>query len=336
MADLRTTYLGLELSCPIVASASPLTGRIESLRALEEAGVGAVVLPSLFEEDLAGGRELAADVLWHADEQAGEAKAYLDPLDTQRPSDYLDLIRAAKRELGVPVIASLNGSTPGGWTQYAEMLQLAGADAIELNVYSVEADQYASASNVEERVLRLLHAVRHVITVPVAVKLSPYYTALAHLTSRLADAGADGVVLFNRFVQPDVDVTAIAVRPELRLSSHDELRLPLRWIAILRGRVDLDLAATSGVHSAEDVARATLVGADVVMVASTLLLNGIGRLATMRRGYEDWLDRAGFESVGDAQGLLSQVSTPNPRAYERAQYVRAVDALSNATTTPAA
>jgi dihydroorotate dehydrogenase (fumarate) len=328
MADLRTIYLGLDLDCPIVASASPLTGRLDTLRQLAEAGAGAVVLPSLFEEDLDGADARAADVLWHTEERAGEATAYLEKLDERRPDAYLELIRSAKRELGIPIIASLNGSTPGGWTRYAELLQQAGADAIELNVYGMETDLYASSGAVEERVLRIVHAVRHVVTVPVAVKLTPFYSAFAHFAQHIADAGADGLVLFNRFVQPEIDVESLVVVPELRLSTPDELRLPLRWIAVLRGRVDADLAATSGIHTGKDVARAILAGADVAMVASTLLVNGIGRVTEMRTSLDRWLETHALESVGDAHGRLSQVACGNPRAYERAQYVQAVDALS--------
>jgi dihydroorotate dehydrogenase (fumarate) len=326
-ADLTTTYLGLTLECPLIASSSPLTGKLETLRAIVEHGAGAVVLPSLFEEEVTDGDGASSEALWHAGEQAGEAKAYMATVDRGHLDSYLDLVREAKRELGVPVVASLNGTTPGGWTRTAELLQEAGADAIELNVYSVETDPYSSGANVEERTLRLVHAVRHAVTVPVAVKLSPYYTAFANVAHRLADARADGLVLFNRFVQPDVDVSAIEVLPSLELSRPDELRVALRWLAILRGRIDVSLAATGGVHTSEDAVKAILAGADAVMMTSALLQEGIGRMRDVRHGLVTWLDANGL-TLADARGRLSQVACGNPRAYERAQYVETIGAAN--------
>ena len=255
-ADLTTRYLGLELACPLIASSSPLTGRIESLREIADEGAAAVVLPSLFEEEVADEDVPASEALWHAEEHAGEARAYMAHVDRAHLDAYLDLVRDAKRELDIPVVASLNGSTPGGWVHTAEWLQQAGADAIELNVYSVETDPYTSGANVEERLLRLVVAVRQAVSVPIAVKLSPYYTAFAGLAHRLADARVDGLVLFNRFVQPDVDVTRIEVSAGLELSRREELRVALRWLALLHGRVDVSLAATGGVHTAEDAVKA--------------------------------------------------------------------------------
>jgi dihydroorotate dehydrogenase (fumarate) len=326
-ADLTTTYLGLTLECPLVASSSPLTGKVDSLRAIAEHGAGAVVLPSLFEEELADGDGPPSDALWHADEHAGEAASYMARVDHAHLAAYLDLVRDAKHELDIPVIASLNGATPGGWTRTAERLQEAGADAIELNVYSVETDPYASGASVEERMLRLVLAVRREVSVPIAVKLSPYYTAFANVAHRLAEARADGLVLFNRFVQPDVDVTAIQVAPGLELSRREELRVALRWLAILRGRVDVSLAATGGAHTTEDAVKAILVGADVVMTTSALLRDGIGRMRDIRDGLAAWLDEHDT-SLADARGRLSQIACGNPRAYERAQYVETVGAAN--------
>ena len=217
-ADLTTTYLGLTLECPLIASSSPLTGKLQSLRALAEHGAGAVVLPSLFEEEVTDDDGAPSDALWHTDEHAGEAKAYMANVDLGHRDSYLDLVREAKRELDIPVVASLNGTTAGGWTRTAELLQEAGADAIELNVYAVETDPYASGANVEERTLRLVHAMRQTVSVPIAVKLAPYYTAFANVAYRLADVPVDGLVMFNRFVQPDVDVSKIEVSPGLELS----------------------------------------------------------------------------------------------------------------------
>lgn len=322
--DLRTRYLGLDLDCPLVASSSPLTATLSSMRELEEAGAGAVVLPSLFEEELVGeGDERAADVLWHLEDAAGEAGSYLDVIDAGRLESHLDLVRDAKQELSIPVIASLNGSTPGGWTRTAELLQQAGADAIELNVYDVEPDIHATAVAVEDRTLRLVHAVRRVVSIPVAVKLSPFYTAFAGMARALADVPVDGLVLFNRFLQPNVDCETLEVKPELTLSDRDELRLSLRWIAILHERVPVSLAATSGVHTGEDAFKAILVGADVAMMASALLLDGPQRLGLARAALEECLEARGFASVGAARGRLSQAAYGNPRAFERAQYVRA-------------
>ena len=321
--DLHTRYLGLELECPLVASASPLTGELASIHELADAGAGAVVLPSLFEEELVvAGDEHAADVLWDDADVPGGATAYLDRIDRSHLESHLDLVRDATRELDIPVIASLNGSTPGGWAKTAELLQLAGADAIELNVYGIETDRYTSAGNVEDRVLRLVHAVRNVVTVPVWVKLSPFYTAFANFAYQLGEVPVDGLVLFNRFLQPRIDLATLEVEPELTLSHRDELRLPLRWIAILRDRTPISLAATSGVHTGDDAARAILAGADVAMMTSALLTDGISRLTQTRQGLEHVLEAHGFASVIAARGRLSQSSADDPRAYERAQYVR--------------
>ena len=326
-ADLTTTYLGLELECPLIASSSPLTGRLESLREIADQGAAAVVLPSLFEEEVAEEDVSAEDALWHAEEHAGEARAYMAHVDRAHLDAYLDLVRDAKRELDIPVIASLNGSTPGGWIHTAEWLQEAGADAIELNVYSVETDPYMSGANVEERLLRLVVAMRQAVSVPIAIKLSPYYTAFASLAHRLAEARADGLVLFNRFVQPDVDVARVEVSAGIELSRQEELRVALRWLALLHGRVDVSLAATGGIHTSEDAVKAILVGADAVMMTSALLREGIGRMRDVRDGLAAWLGENEL-SLTDARGRLSQVACANPRAYERAQYVETMGAAN--------
>jgi dihydroorotate dehydrogenase (fumarate) len=303
-----------------------LTGQLATLRELADAGAGAVVLPSLFEEELVRDTDRAADELWKRDEQAGAARAYLasDAIDAGRLESYLDLLRTAVRELDIPVIASLNGSTPGGWTNIAQLLQEAGANAVELNVYGVETDAYTSSAAIEDRLFRLVRSVRNVITVPLAVKLSPHYTAFAHVAHGLVDTGCNGLVLFNRFYQPNVDLASLDVVPELHLSTREELRLPLRWIAILRGRVPMSLAATTGVHTGDDVLKAILVGADVAMMASSLLLNGPGRVRDSLASLSAWLDLHGIASVDAARGRLSQEACANPRAFERAQYVRAL------------
>ena len=322
--DLRTRYLSLELTNPIVASASPLTGDLDTLAALEEAGAAAVVLPSLFEEQIEHEEVSLHETLELGAHSFGEALTYFPEMDDYNtgPGRYVEHVAAAKQALSIPVIASINGVTPGGWVRYAELLQHAGADAIELNVYAVETDTYASAASVEDRTLRLVSRVRSAVTVPLAVKVGPYYTAFANVAQRLSDARADGLVLFNRFLQPDIDLETLSVKPELHLSSPDEVRLPLRWIAILHGRVPLSLAATSGVRSAEDVVKLVLAGADVVMVASELLRRGPQVVTELRDGLRDWLAEREYASVEQAKGSMSQASCGDPHAFERAQYVR--------------
>jgi len=256
----------------------------------------------------------------------GEALTYFPEMDDYNtgPGAYLEHVARAKELLSIPVIASINGVSPGGWVRYAELLQQAGADAIELNVYSVETDPYTSAASVEDRTLRLVSRVKSVLSVPLAVKVGPYYTALAHTASRLAEAGADGVVLFNRFLQPDIDLETMSVRPELHLSGNEELRLPLRWGAILRGRVPLSLAATSGIQTADDVVKLLLAGADGVMLASALLRRGPDLMRELTTGLTAWLAEREYVSVEQMKGSMSQEACGDPRAFERSQYVRAI------------
>jgi len=324
--DLRTTYMGLELSSPLVASASPLTGDLGTLRALEEAGAAAVVLPSLFEEQVEHEAAQVHQVLEQGTHSFGEALTYFPEMDDYNtgPDEYVEHVAAATAELGIPVIASLNGVTPGGWVRYADLLQQAGADAIELNIYAVETDMYASAASVEDRTLRLVSQVNAAISIPLAVKVGPYYTAFAHFAERLSEAGAAALVLFNRFLQPDIDLETLTVRPDLQLSTRDEMRLPLRWIAILRGRIGAQLAATSGVQATDDVLKLLLAGADVVMLASHLLRRGPGLLTELTDGLNEWLAHNEYESISQLRGSMSQESCGNPRAFERAQYVRAL------------
>ena len=323
--DLTTTYLGMELTSPVVASASPLTGHPPSLRALQAAGVGAVVLPSLFEEqishestEVARMQQTGAGV--HPEAPAG----YTPPLDGYNHGAvrYLGLLREAKAVLDVPVIASLNGVTRGGWTAYARMLVDEGADAIELNLYRVAASTDVTGRQVEAEALDLVEAVAAASDVPVAVKLSPYYSALANLAVSLVDAGAAGLVLFNRFYQPDIDLATLSVGPHLVLSSSDELRLPLRWMALLHGRVAGSLAASTGVHAPEDVVKVLLAGADVAMTTSALLREGPAHVGVLREGLRDWLQAHGYGSAAQARGAVSQTATADPEAYERAQYLR--------------
>ncbi len=324
--DLSTTYLGLKLASPLVPSASPLTANLDMLKRLEEAGAAAVVLPSLFEEQIEHDQIDLHALLEYGTDSFGEALTYFPELDVYNAGseDYLEHLAAAKEALSIPVIASLNGVSTGGWTRYASLVQETGADALELNVYAVETDPDASAASIEERTLQLVARVREAVTIPLAVKVGPYYSAFANIARHLADAGADGLVLFNRFLQPDIDLETLEVTPQIALSSSAELRLRLRWIAILRGRVPASLAATGGVHTAEDVLKLLLVGADVTMLASALLQRGPELLAELRADVEAWLTEREYESVEQLKGSMSQASCPDPAAFERGNYMRAL------------
>jgi len=324
--DLTTTYLGLRLRNPIVASASPLTGNLDSLRALEEEGVAAVVLPSLFEEQIEHEQVDIHELLEHSTHSFAEAVTWFPELDDYNtgPGSYLEHLALAKELLDVPVIASLNGASVGGWLRYARLCEEAGADALELNVYAVETSPDRAAEEVEERTLALVREVRAAVSIPLAVKVGPFYSAFPHMAARLAGAGADGLVLFNRFLQPDIDLETLEVAPWLPLSSPVELRLPLRWIAILRGRVDVDLAGTTGVHDWQGALKLLLAGANAVLVASALLRRGPPVVRELLAGIETWMEEREYASVEQLQGSLSQVSGPDPAAFERANYMRAL------------
>jgi dihydroorotate dehydrogenase (fumarate) len=322
--DLRTSYLGLDLRSPLVASASPLTGDLDGLRRLEQAGAAAVVLPSLFEEQIT--HELVEiDRFFSVGlEPLPEATAYPAKLDDYNTGlwSYLALAEKASRTIGIPVIGSLNGVTTGGWVRHATRLEEAGVAAIELNLYDVATDPAVGGVELEARYLDVVAAVRAAVRVPVAVKLSPYFTAVANMAVRLVDAGADGLVLFNRFYQPDLDLDALDVRPRLVLSTSDELRLPLRWTAILYGRVRASLAVTTGVHTGKDAAKALLAGADVVMMASALLRGGPERLREVEHELVVCLAGRDLTALAEVRGRLSQLSAPDPTGYERAHYMR--------------
>jgi dihydroorotate dehydrogenase (fumarate) len=322
--DLRTRYLGLELRSPLVASASPLTGDLDGLRRPERAGAGAVVLPSLFEEQIS--HELAEiDRLFASGQPARPGPPpYPRELDDYNAGlwTYLALAEKAKETLAIPVIGSLNGRSLGGWVRHATRLQEAGVDAIELNLYDVAADPAVGSAELEAGYLELIAAVKAAVRVPVAVKLGPSFTALANMAVRMVGAGADGLVLFNRFYQPDIDLESLSMRPRLQLSTPEELRLPLRWTAILYGRVRASLALTSGVHGGGDAAKALLAGADVAMLASALLLHGPEHLRTVERQLITLLRRSGIASPAAARGMLSQQGVPDPAAFERANYLQ--------------
>jgi dihydroorotate dehydrogenase (fumarate) len=329
-ADLRTQYLGLDLANPIVPSASPLGADLEILKRLEDAGAAAVVLPSLFEEQIEHEAITLHQALETGRESFAEAITYFPELDDYNtgPDTYLAHLAAAKDALSIPVIASLNGSSRGGWVRYAHEIEQAGADALELNVYAVEADTAETAETVETRILDTVRAVRAEVQIPLAVKIGPFFSALAHLATRLVVAGANGLVLFNRFVQPDIDLETMSVRPEVQLSTRQELLLPLRWIAILYGRVPISLAATSGIHEGEDAVKALLAGADVTMTASALLRQGPEHLAKMLAGVAAWLDENEYTSIEQLKGSMSQLSCPDPAAFERASYMQALISFS--------
>jgi dihydroorotate dehydrogenase (fumarate) len=328
--DLRTRYLGLELAHPIVASASPLTSSIDGLKKLQDAGIAAVVLKSLFEEQIEHEEMAAHNLMMYGAELSPEAQGFFPELTySTGPDSYMALIREAKRALRVPVIASLNGYTPGGWTSIAHQCQEAGADAIELNVYFLAASIDDTSASVEQRYIDLVESVTKQVSIPVAVKVAPYFSAMANMAARLARAGAKGLVLFNRFLQPDILLDELEVAPHLVLSTSDELRLALRWIAILRGRVDASLAATGGAHTPEDVLKLLLAGADCVMLASSLLMRGPNHVGALVKGIEAWMSEREYVSVAQMKGSLSQESCPDPDAFERANYMKALKSYTS-------
>ena len=322
-ADLSTAYLGLQLASPVVASASPLTGEVRTARAIAEAGAAALVMPSLFEEEILQEEIELNRALEAGAEHFAEALDYFPSVrEIATAADrYVAALADLKAAVDVPVIASLNATTTGGWVRYATRLADAGADAIELNLYTVAADPSRAAADVEEEKLAVVADVRRAIDVPLAVKLSPYFSSLAYFACRLTEAGADGLVLFNRFYQPDVDLDALDVVPKLELSSPWELRLPLRWLAILRPLLPrTSLAATSGIASGTDAAKAIAVGADVAMMTSAILRHGPGHVATVLDGLQRWLDDNDYESVAQLRGSMSHATTADPAAFERANY----------------
>jgi dihydroorotate dehydrogenase (fumarate) len=324
--DLTTTYLGLRLRTPLVPSASPLSERIDGIRQMEDAGAAAVVLYSLFEEELVRDQwELQHHLDEHTDTFA-EALSFFPAPARPRigPEAYLNHIRRAKEAVDIPIIASLNGSSLGGWTAFAQQIEQAGADALELNVYTIPTNPEQSGEAVEGLYLDILRAVKAVVQIPVAIKLSPFFSNMAGMARQLDLAGADGLVLFNRFYQPDIDLDTLEVWPHVLLSTPQDLRLPLRWIGILHGRVAADLAATGGVHDAADVVKLLLVGARITMMASALLRHGIDHLRLVEQRLQHWLETHEYESVHQLQGSLSQRYAPDPGAFERAQYLRAL------------
>lgn len=329
MPDLSTTYLGLNLSSPLVPSASPLSRSLDNIKRMEDAGAAAVVFYSLFEEQINHESQELDFYLSRGTQSFAEALTYFpEPREfTLTPDQYLEHVRKAKAAVSVPIIASLNGVSSGGWIKYARKIEEAGADALELNMYFVPTDADTRSDVLEDMYVDLLVDVQRTVKIPVAVKLSPFFTSLPHTAQRLVRAGAKGLVLFNRFYQPDFDLEALEVvaRPELStLHTPQALRLPLRWIAILYSRLPVDFALTSGVHTAEDAIKGVMAGASITMMASELLQNGIGRLAAIKADMHRWLEEHEYESVTQMRGSMSQKSVAFPAAFERAHYMRAL------------
>jgi dihydroorotate dehydrogenase (fumarate) len=327
--DLKTTYLGQELRTPLVASASPVSENVDNIKRLEDAGIGAVVLYSLFEEQIEQEEFELHYHMEHGTESFAEALSYFpEPSDFKTgTAGYLDHIRSAKEAVDIPIVASLNGNSLGGWTDFAKQIEEAGADALELNIYDIPTDINQSGADVEDAYLKIVKSVKNAINIPVAVKLSPYYSNMANMAKGYADAGADALVMFNRFYQPDINLETLEVTPNVRLSTAQAMRLPLRWIAILHGRVDVDFAATSGVHTPEDVIKLLMVGANVTMMASALLRNGIDYVREMEQGVLRWMEENEYDSVSLMQGSMSQKNMRNATAFERAQYMRAISTI---------
>ncbi len=324
MIDLTTSYLGLKLKNPLVASASPLSKKIESVQRLEEAGIGAIVMYSLFEEQIIHESLELDHYLTRGTNSFAEAQTYLPDLGTYNmgPDKYLDHLAAVKKAVSVPVIGSLNGVSKGGWVRYARFMQDAGADAVELNMYYLSADPDLSGQELEDSYVDLVAEVKASIKIPLAVKLSPFVTSLPNFARRLVTAGADGLVLFNRFYQPDFDLEALEVTQSLELSHSRDLLLPLRWIAILYGKIEADFALTSGIHTAQDVLKAMMAGAKVAMTASALLRDGPPRATAILAEMQEWMEAHEYQSIQQMQGSMSQQAVAEPAAFERANYIK--------------
>ena len=331
MVDLKTNYLGLELRNPLIASASPLSKKADTVRQLEDAGISAVVMYSLFEEQIQNEARALDHYLTQGSESFAEALSYFPDLDTYNagPDEYLNLIRELKSSVDIPVIGSLNGISEGGWIEYAKMIAQAGADALELNIYYLPTDPEVTSEQLEKSYIDLVKKVKRSIRLPLAVKLSPYFTALPNFAKHLVEAGADGLVLFNRFYQPDLDVENMVVKPDLNFSNSSHLRLPLRWTAILHDRIKADLAVSSGIHTATDLVKATMAGANAGMIAAALIERGPQYAASILQNFELWLNEHEYASVGSIIGIMSQKSVVHPAAFERANYMKILQSLDD-------
>ncbi|HXF99714.1 MAG TPA: dihydroorotate dehydrogenase-like protein [Bacteroidota bacterium] len=325
--DLSTNYLGLHLKNPIVPSASPLSRTLDSMKRLEDAGAAAIVMYSLFEEQIAHEAAELNHYLNYGTESYAEALTYFPAAEEYNlgPDEYVELLHRAKQSLEIPVIGSLNGVSVGGWIDYARKIQQAGADALELNVYYIPTDPELTAQEVEDRYLEVLHAVKQAVTIPVAMKLSPFFSSMANMAKRLDVAGANGLVLFNRFYQPDIDLETLEVVPGVVLSTPMAMRLPLRWIGILYGKIKASLAATSGIHTAQDVIKMVMVGADVTMMCSALLKNGPMHITRVLADMREWMLEHEYISISQMKGSMSQKSVADPAAFERANYMKALN-----------
>ena len=327
--DLSTKYMGFTLANPIVPSASPLSEEIDGIKRMEDAGASAVVLASLFEEQLSRERLELFHHMTEGSESFAEALTYVpEPTKFQLgPEGYLEHIRKAKEAVGIPIIPSLNGRSLGGWTSFAKQMQEAGADAIELNIYDIPTDPSVPGHEVEQACIDSLSSVKSSVSIPVAIKLSPYFSSMANMAQKLDKAGADALVLFNRFYQPDIDLEELEVRPNVLLSTPQALRLPLRWVAILCGRINASLAGTSGIHDAKDVLRMLMAGANVTMMCSVLLKKGIEHIKTVLEDVEKWMEEHEYESVRQMQGSMSHAHVDDPSAFERVQYMKALQSV---------
>jgi dihydroorotate dehydrogenase (fumarate) len=327
--NLTTNYLGMNLKNPIVASSSPLSHTVDSIRRLEDAGIAAVVMYSLFEEQIGFDSYYIDYHLTQGVDSYAESMSYFPDMQSYNvgPDEYLNLIRRAKETADIPIIGSLNGASVGGWTDYATLIEEAGADALELNIYYLPTNTKVSGLEVETLYLDILSSVRKAVGIPVAVKISPFFSSIPNMTSRLSDAGADGLVLFNRFYQPDFDLETLEVVPRLVLSNSNDLRLPLRWVAILYGSLTADLAITSGIHCSQDVIKSLMAGARVTMMASELLQNGVRRVGQVLNELVTWMNQHEYESVMQMIGAMSQKHCAEPAAFERANYMKVLDSF---------
>jgi len=322
--NLTTRYMGLTLKNPLVASASPLTGNLDGIKRLADAGAAAVILPSLFQEEIEADANRYERLTSANENSWPEASSNFPELADYKhgPQSYLELIRRASKEVDIPVLASLNGITDSGWISYAKQIEEAGAKGLELNIYFIAANLAMTGVEVEQRYLDIMRAVRAAVSIPVAIKLSPYFSSVGNMALALQNAGADALVLFNRFYQPDLDLARLEILTDLRLSESQEIRLPLLWLAVLSGRVKASLAASTGVSSANEIVKYLLVGADVVMTTSSLLRHGPGHITTLLEGLETWLNARDFKSLEQVRGIMSQRNLRDPGAFERANYIK--------------
>jgi dihydroorotate dehydrogenase (fumarate) len=329
--DLRTRYLGIELKHPIVASAGPLSSTADGIKRLEDGGAAAVVMFSLFEEQIRQENAAIEHLMEAGTESFAESLSYFPAVDDYHvgPDQYLSILRSAKESCDIPIIGSLNGVSDAGWVDYAKEIESAGADALELNIFFIPADLSLPAREVEARYIEIVHHVKRAVSIPVAVKMVPFFSAIGEMAKNLVDAGADGLVLFNRFYQPDFDLEELEVAPNLELSTAAEIRLPLLWIAILHGRLKTSLAATRGVQSATEVIKYILAGADAVMTTSALLRNGADFAGRLVEGMREWMTRREYQSVRQMKGSMSQLKVANPSAFERGNYIKILESYKS-------